>query len=235
MSTSKKKNLYIIAILSLLLVAVFCIQSSFAYFTDTDVIGSNQVNVPNITGVYKIGSTNMDLSAGETNVYTGKTSTTTSNNNLSVTITTNIPVILRFKVIVGDTINDIAIDSTKFEKTDDEFYYYKSLINASETISIGMLNSQGNESVIVESSIVQGNYYGLGAMLGYVQGQKESSIDYTNKTIVYTVSRKEVNNTLTIVGYNKPKEILDITSISSKNYSITAYGFTVNIKINVVA
>ena len=172
----------------------------------------------------------MTLEDDTENVY--KATTVAGSNTITVSISTNIPVILRLQVIAGSGSVNYG---SGFSASDDEYYYYNSLVSTSNQITVATINSTSAEDVIVAADVVQGNYYGLGAMMGYVEGVNYSSIDYTTNSIIYSVSRQTQGNILKIRGYQQSLEKLDISSIVEKTYEITAYGFTFKIIINVSA
>ncbi len=232
MNTNKKKWSYTLIAMLLLLVTAFCIQSTFAYFSDTDTIGSNSVNVPYVSATLKHNT--------KTLTKTGDFYSSTSvvgENNVTVDINTNFPVVVR---ILSTVLEDITYNS-KFTFANDGYYYYNEIISSSTTSSLNLFTFTSTEANQFDFAIdiVQANYYGLGAMLGYVKDYTSETavedkpvIDFVNKTFTYNISKSSVGGKVVVVGYGKPLE--EVTS--SKTITITAYtNITFKIIINFTA
>ncbi len=230
MSTSKDRWYYAFIIVSLLIVISLCIQFTSAYFTDTAKIGSKFVNVPYATKTVK--NNNNEITNND-DVY--EITSVVGDNSVTLTINTNYPVVVRFDHTELENI-DITYD-TKFSLADDGYYYYNDLVTSS-TINLFSFTATQTEELGLVVDVVQANYYGLGAMIGYVkdftgeQSIEYSTIDFVNKTFTYNVSKADVGGKIIVVGYGKTLE--EVTS--SKTITITAYtNITFKVVINFTA
>lgn len=231
MDINKKKWSYTLIVMLLLIVTAFCIQSTFAYFTDTDTIGSNIVSVPYTTKTVKLNDDNVELN---NDIY--EITSTVGDNAVTLNVSSNYPVVVRFDHTQLEKSSNVTYNN-KFSLANDGYYYYNELVS-SGTINLFSFTATESEDFALVIDVVQGDYYGLGAMIGYVkdstgeQGVSYSKVDFINKTFTYNVRKSEVGNKIVVVGYGKTLE--EVTE--SKTITITVYSnITFKVMINFTA
>lgn len=183
MEKFKGKNLILVCV-AVVMSLFLLIQTSSAYFTGDDSVAGGDVAVPHITKtVYATPIGGSQVAVTEENGTLSFTATADTTYTFTVSITTNIPVLVRAELKEvnenGENFYEISYDSNwiantniygKFyevipeESTYDSYRYYKQIVNASssaQTLTIGSVDLINGEVITLTCSVVQANAYAL--------------------------------------------------------------------------
>lgn len=172
---NKQNKIITFVLVALLVVSVFFLQSSLAYFSDVDNVNSNEINVPFVSNkVVKANDLQVNLVDGEIDSYMLTASENTTY-NITTSITSNYPAFLRVNVFssfettmasswsVAKNIYNVNYDENNFVTTYDDFYYYTAIIpaNTATDISICSFTADFEDDVYIDVQLIQANAYGL--------------------------------------------------------------------------
>lgn len=219
---NKQSKVLTFVLMALLLVSVFFMQNSLAYFSDVDNVKSNEINVPFVsTKVVKANTTQLNLVEGEIDSYV-LSATENTNYSISVSINSNYPAFLRTYIFSGyqTTMNSNLVLATNIydvnyeENSDfitgyDDYYYYSSIIPAKTLTNIELctFTADFSDDVYIDVQVIQANEYGLCNMWN----ETEES-DQTNLNIRTSETLLVLNNTTLISKTNN--NVYNITANS---------------------
>lgn len=228
---NKQSKMLTFVLMALLLVSVFFMQNSLAYFSDLDNVKSNEINVPFVsTKVVKANTTQLDLVEGEIDSYV-LSATENTNYSISVSINSNYPAFLRTNIFSGyqTTMNSNLVlatnvydvnyeENSDFITTYDDYYYYSAIIPANTLTNIELctFTADLSDDVYIDVQVIQANDYGLCNMWN----ETEES-DQTNLNIRTSETLLVLNNTALISKTNN-----NVYNISANSGDILQLRFT---------